>query len=185
MGSTYRPALILLIVTAVTGVLLGFIQSLTAEPIRLTRERERAEALRRALPEAETFRPVEGDPSWAVVSVEEGLAGDRLVGYCITVDAPGYGDDIRLLVGVDGEGTVTGLEVLSHAETPGLGAKAAEEPFRAHFRGMTGPVEVTKQQPGPNEIEAISGATITTRAVADGVNRALEIFRQVKGGGVS
>lgn len=185
MGNAFRPAWVLLAVTALTGLLLGFVQNITAEPIRLTRERERAEALRRALPAAETFRPLEGAAIPGTVSVEEALVGERLVGLCVTVDTAGYGGDVRLLVGIDNDGAVTGLEVLSHSETPGLGAKAAEGAFRAHFSGMTGPVEVTKQEPRVNEIEAISGATITTRAVADGVNRALEVFRQVKGGGVS
>lgn len=185
MGNALRPAWILFIVTALTGLLLGFVQNLTAEPIRLTRERERAEALRRALPGAETFRPLEGGDFPGVVSVEEALAGGVSVGFCVTLDTAGYGGEIRLLVGIGSDGAITGVEILSHSETPGLGAKAADESFRAPLKGMTGPVEVTKQQPRTNEVEAISGATITTRAVADGLNRALDVFRQVKGGGVS
>ncbi|QTX32256.1 RnfABCDGE type electron transport complex subunit G [Aminithiophilus ramosus] len=185
MGNALRPAWILFIVTALTGLLLGFVQNLTAEPIRLTRERERAEALRRALPAAESFRPVENGDFPGIVSVEEALAGGDSVGLCVTLDTAGYGGEIRLLVGIGSDGAVTGVEILSHSETPGLGAKAAGEAFRDPLKGMTGPVEVTKQQPRANEVEAISGATITTRAVADGLNRALDVFRQVKGGGVS
>ena len=185
MGKTFRPAWILFAVTALTGLLLGFVQNLTAEPIRLTRERERAEALRRALPTAESFRSFDGATPSDVVSLEEALVGGESAGLCVTLDRAGYGGEIRLLVGINNDGAITGVEILSHAETPGLGANAADEAFRAPLRGMTGPIEVTKQEPRDNEVEAISGATITTRAVVDGLNRALEVFRQMKGGGVS
>ncbi len=177
MDKTLRSALILLLITALAGLLVGLAHQLTSEPIRLAREREKTEALRRALPAADTFRPFEtGTPLPGVLSVEEGVADERTVGLCVLLDSSGYAGPIRLLVGIDTDGAITGLEILSLSETPGLGSNAAEESFRERFKGASAPLAVTRNTPGAGEIEALSGATITTKAVVDGVNLALELF---------
>ena len=96
-------------------------------------------------------------------------------GYAVEVTPSGFDNTITMMVGVDNEGNVTGISIISHTETAGLGAVAAAttaagEAFRAQFVGLNGTVSVTKDG---GQVEAITSATITSRAVCDGVNAAL------------
>ena len=96
-------------------------------------------------------------------------------GYAVEVTPGGFDNTITMMVGVDFEGKVLGIDVISHTETAGLGAVAdAETPagqnFRAQFAGQSGSVAVTKDG---GAMDAITGATITSRAICDGVNAAL------------
>ena len=96
-------------------------------------------------------------------------------GYAVEVTPSGFDNTITMMVGVDNEGNVTGISIISHTETAGLGAVAAAttsagEAFRAQFVGLNGNVSVTKDG---GQVEAITSATITSRAVCAGVNAAL------------
>ena len=91
----------------------------------------------------------------------------------------GFGGTIDLMVGVDNEGVVTGISVLSLSESPGLGANAKEEWFQEQFVGVTAPVAVTKDG---GQIEAITSSTITSRAVSDGVTAAINWAAENAGG---
>jgi electron transport complex protein RnfG len=175
-------------VTAVTGVILGVVRDITLEPIRVTQERLKAEALRGALPEAEEFKPVAVEsagssetpgkkPKLAVKDVREALSGGDAAGYCITVASQGYAGPIELVAGVTPDGNLRAIRLLSQSETPGLGARSAEEEFYGQFKDA-GRITVVKTAPSnAGEIQAISGATITSSAVADGVNAALDYWR--------
>ena len=96
-------------------------------------------------------------------------------GYAVEVTPGGFDNTITMMVGVDNEGNVTGISIISHTETAGLGAVAAAttsagEAFRAQFVGLNGTISVTKDG---GQVEAITSATITSRAVCAGVNAAL------------
>jgi len=96
-------------------------------------------------------------------------------GYALEVLPSGFDNTITMMVGVDFDGNVLGISVVSHTETAGLGAVAAAttsagEAFRAQFVGTSGSVAVTKDG---GELDAITGATITSRAICAGVNAAL------------
>ena len=95
-------------------------------------------------------------------------------------DTSGYGGKIKLMVGIDAEkGTITGIKVLSHSETPGLGARSTEPEWQAQFKGksLKNDLVVTKQDPTKdNDIRAITAATITSRAVVTGVNAARDHY---------
>ncbi len=86
-----------------------------------------------------------------------------------------YGGEILLMVGVGNDGAVTGVEVVSHSETSGLGANATKEEFRSQFKGVSQSVAVTKDG---GQIDALTGATVTSRAVCDGVNAALSCYME-------
>lgn len=101
-------------------------------------------------------------------------------GYCISVAPQGFNGPVSMIVGVKEDGSYYGVKITSLSETPGLGAKAQEEDFYGQFsQGKTGVLEVVKNNPNPSEseISAISGATITSKAVTSGVNDALEIAK--------
>ncbi len=101
-------------------------------------------------------------------------------GYCISVAPQGFNGPITMIVGIDPEGSCYGVKITSLSETPGLGAKAQDESFYGQFAdGKKGVLSVVKNKPETteNEINAISGATITSKAVTQGVNNALEVSR--------
>lgn len=96
-------------------------------------------------------------------------------GYAVQVTTPGFGGDVEMMVGVAKDGTVLGISIISHSETSGLGAVAASDTeagqsFRGQFVGMSGTLAVNKDG---GSVDALSGATITSRAVTAGVNAAL------------
>lgn len=111
------------------------------------------------------------------------------VGYAVTVTARGgYGGDIKLTVGFLLDGTVSGISYLSISETAGLGMEAKNKSFINKYVGKAGGAFVVDKDNTdglPNEIDAISGATITTRAITQGVNAAYITFTQIVGGDIN
>jgi electron transport complex protein RnfG len=113
-------------------------------------------------------------------TIYRATAGDELIGYAVRVVTTGYGGDIRLLVGLGPDmQRITGMEVVEHVETPGLGAKIDGSPFKEQFEGLEPQNDISFVKGGPaqkeeNEIQAISGATISTKAVVKGINSTLD-----------
>lgn len=104
----------------------------------------------------------------------------KTVGYCFKTAPSGFGGAITMMVGVNTVGEVTGVKITEMAETPGLGAKASDENWIKQFINKKGNLSVTKTgNPGESEINAISGATITSKAVTDGVNTAVKAAQQL------
>ena len=164
-----RLALTLLAITAVVAAALAGVNSITKPAIeKLTAEKTQA-AIEAVLPgggEAVEF------PATDLVS--KVYASDA--GYAVEVTPGGFDNTITMMVGVDTEGKVLGISIIKHTETAGLGAVAAAgtpagESFRGQFVGASGSVSVTKDG---GTMDAITGATITSRAICVGVNAALE-----------
>ena len=106
----------------------------------------------------------------------------KFAGYCVNVAPAGFGGDIDMIVGVNESFNISGVKIITMAETPGLGAKAQEEDFYRQFAdGKKGTLTVKKnaKNPSESEIAAISGATITSQAVTDGANYAVEIAKRL------
>jgi electron transport complex protein RnfG len=179
-------------VTVITGLILGVAHDITLEPIRLTQEHLKAEALKGALPDAEEFRPVrkaeDADLMIEGVKIEdiqEALADGKVVGHCVTVTPRGYGGTIELVAGITNDGQLKAIRILSHSETPGLGAKSVLPDFYGQFKDSDKITVVKRKPDAPGEIQAISGATITSNAVALGANVALEYWRGHLGEGTA
>lgn len=190
----------LLVVTTVAGLALGCVQHITKEPIAHELERQRQVALRQTLPQADNFKPYQlssEDPYIKDVAI--GYSNDQPVGANITVASNGYGGPVNFIVGIDAKGVIQGLKVTSHTETPGLGANAAKDWFQDRFKGLSGVIEVVKGEVSKNskvdststasesdessdmasaQVQAITGATITSKAVTKGVNKALAFFKE-------
>ena len=165
-----RLALTLLAITAVVAAALAGVNSITAPAIAELNAQKTQEAIELVLPgggeEKADF------PATALVS--KVYAGDA--GYAVEVTPGGFDNTITMMVGVDTEGKVLGISIIKHTETAGLGAVAAAgtpagENFRGQFVGASGSVSVTKDG---GTMDAITGATITSRAICAGVNAALE-----------
>lgn len=108
--------------------------------------------------------------------------GSELLGYVITVtNGEGYGGDIQISVGVLADGTVAGVEILSIGETPGLGMNAQNDSFLNKFSGVTtdGFTYTKTGSTKPDEIDAISSATYTTKSMTNGVNAALAAYTAI------
>ena len=175
MKDIAKPALILLAITAVAAALLGVVQSVTAEPIRISIENAQNAAMQAALPDASTFEAVNADFSGTTISaVSVGKDGSgNEVGYVITANPSGFGGAVPTTVGIGSDGVITGIKVTTPSETPGLGALAAQPAFQDQFKGMSGELKVNKDG---GQVQAITSATITSRAVTKGVNEALTWF---------
>ena len=167
---------ILFVITAVTGLLLGAVQNATSGSIAAQRARQKNDALAATLPGAKNFTPVALKADAGIISeVYAGSAGGATIGYNFTLTPKGFGGLMTLICGIDAAGRVMDIAILESSETPGLGARASEPAFAGQFHGKLadGDLQVTKTPPEDgNQIQAISGATITSRAVADAVNAA-------------
>lgn len=181
----FKLGLNLLIISAVAALLLALTNSVTASTIAQRNEQANAEARKLVLESAQDFeevKDVKTDNSKGVkVSeiYEAKEASGNTVGYTLKVLPSGYGGTIELMVGIDSaKGQVSGINVVSNSETAGLGAKSTDPEFSDQYKGK--PLEelsvLKNGTPGDTEIKAISGATITSTAVTNGVDAAIEVY---------
>ena len=171
-----RLGLILFLITFVVALMLGVTNSITKEPIRLASEKATQEAMQIVLQEADSFEAVE-DREMTEPVEQAALAkkDGETIGYCVKVCPSGFSDVIEIMVGIDLNQTITGVSIISISDTPGLGAKAADPTFLTQFTGKNGPLTVVKNSATEeNEVVAVSGATITSTAVTNGVQSALD-----------
>ncbi|RBP70073.1 electron transport complex protein RnfG [Alkalibaculum bacchi] len=194
MKEIINLALKLFVITAVAALALAFTNSITGERIAEQIEMENKLAREEVISPSDYFEQVEqqtiidhekklGFNNLEIISeVYKDIVGDEIIGYTFKVLPKGYGGEMNILVGISIEGEITGLKVVGHSETPGLGAKATEKSFQDQFAGMSTstPLTVIKSgTAGDSEVQAITGSTITTQAVTDGVNAALEVFNEM------
>ena len=181
----FKLGLNLLIISAVAALLLALTNSVTASTIAQRNEQANAEARKLVLESAQDFeqvKDVKTDNSKGVEVSEIYEAKDasgNTVGYTLKVLPSGYGGTIELMVGIDSaNGQVSGINIVSNSETAGLGAKATNPEFSDQYKGK--PLEelsvLKNGTPGDTEIKAISGATITSTAVTNGVDAAIEVY---------
>ena len=164
-----RLAITLLLITAVVAAALAAVNSVTAPKIQAINEQKTQTAIEAVLPgggEEIAFT----DDTGLVSTVYKGQSG-----YAVEVTPSGFNGTVTMMVGVDNAGKVLGISVVNHTETAGLGAVAAADTaagnaFRGQFAGMSGSVSVAKDG---GQVDALTGATITSRAVCTGVNAAL------------
>ena len=166
-----RLALTLFLITAVVAAALAGVNSVTKPIIDRLNAEKTQKAIEAVLPGGFNEELTAFDTQGGLVSkVYKGESG-----YALEVLPSGFDNTITMMVGVDFEGKVLGISVVSHTETAGLGAVAAAqtstgEAFRSQFVGKSGSVAVNKDG---GELDAITGATITSRAICVGVNAAL------------
>ena len=167
-----RLAGTLLLITAVVAAALAGVNAVTAPVIEELNAAKTQEAISAVLPGGfDTEIADYADATGIVSKVYQGANG-----YAVEVGPGGFDNTITMMVGIDNEGKVLGISVVSHTETAGLGAVSADGTpkgiaFREQFVGASGAVSVTKDG---GTMDAITGATITSRAICAGVNAALD-----------
>lgn len=192
-----HDALVLMLFSLVLGGILGAVYQITLPAITAAEEKKKQEAYMAVFADAESFEELEYDKAAAekmmaaggfkdtIDNVQKAIIGGEVAGYVITLTAKdGSQGSITLSVGVRKDGTVNSYSITSHSETPGLGKKATEASFIEKFENKkVSEFVVVKTEPvSENEIDAIAGSTITTKAVANAVNAALVYVRSLVGG---
>jgi len=178
MGDILKVTINLTVICALAGLILSATWA-TTDPVRLDMEKqERDQALKGLIPSAEKITPVRK----IVIEGKEGEiykaeTGGQPVGYIVESSGRGYSSFIRLLVAVNPDYTVSGVEVLSHAETPGLGDQVGERWFKDQFKGKSPDHLVVIKGETKDDIQAISGATISSKAVTKAVKEAVETLK--------
>ena len=195
-----KDALILTVITLIAGGLLGLVYEVTKKPIANQQEKAKQEAYKAVFEDADSFEVcVEAEDADLVEALkEQGFEAQKIneimeakdasgetLGYAVNVTtSEGYGGDITFSMGVQLDGTLNGISILAIGETAGLGMKANTDAFKNQFKEKNvEKFEYTKSGASQdNQIDALSGATVTTNAMTNGVNAGLCAFRYEKGG---
>ncbi|QUH20483.1 RnfABCDGE type electron transport complex subunit G [Alkaliphilus sp. B6464] len=178
MKQMVRLGLILLVITAVSAGLLSVVNDVTKVVIQEKAMEANLVYMKELLPDADEFKVVENPAIGDVEGVQEAyeaLKGGSTSGYVVKTLTKGYGGDVVMLTGINIDGTVAGIRVASQSETPGLGSKIAEVDFQSQFAGKSAAEELSV---GP-DIQAISGATVSSKAAIAGVNASIKLFQTV------
>ncbi len=198
MKKILKDAFALLMITLVAGILLGFVYSITKEPIAQQEQLTKERSCQEVFADAATFENDTEDLEAATAAMKAAgyevqtlseilVAKDgsgNTLGYVLSlVDPEGYGGDISFMMGIRLDGTLNGISILSIGETAGLGMNADTDAFKSQFANKK--VEkftFTKTgSTSDSEIDALSGATITTTAITNGVNAGLAAFSSLGG----
>ena len=179
MNKIIRLALVLFAVSAIVAGVLGVVNELTYPVIDAQKQAKTAEAFASVL-KADRFDEIEFDnPDFPTVLTVHKAEG---VGYVATSKFSGAQGNITMAVGVDNDFKCTGISVIEHSETSGLGANAASTAevgvnFRAQFKGVDEHVQLKK---AGGEIDALSGATITSRSVTNATSAAIQFVEALQ-----
>ncbi len=173
---------VLFVITLVAGLSLGYVNDLTLEPKAQARLAKKVEALKAVLPS------FDNDPVAAMIQVKLESARDsieiypafkdnRFVGAAVTgASEKGYSGLVKLMVGLLPDGTINNIAVLEQKETPGLGTKMKGEKFLQQFRGKNPASFDLKAKKDGGQVDALAGATISTRAFGEATRQAYDVF---------
>lgn len=185
----FKVGITLFLITAVSALVLAVVNSYTAPVIAENTAKKQAESMKKVVTDAISFNKLNTSDYTAVIEYTSAVNGiyegvnsnGEICGYAVMVSPNGYGGEISMAVGVSNDLKVLGIDIITQSETPGLGSKCEDDAFKAQFVGKES-ITVVKSGAKENEIDAISGATRTSNAVAKGVNTALAVVHNVKGG---
>ncbi len=172
MKGPLRLLVVLFLVCGIAAGSLAFVNAATKERIAEFARLEKIEAMQKVLPRAEEFVEVTEGRVW------EARAGGQAVGRVLAAAIQGYSGPIQGLVGLEPSGAVSGVRVLVQTETPGLGAKIATSAFLAQYEGRRLEELALKRDDPAGKIDAITAATISSRALTRAVRQAVEDYQK-------
>jgi len=181
MKDIFRLGSILLLICAVASLMLSLTNNITAPVIEQRNIQANNESRQEVLQDAEEFKEVANIKGDLIEEVYQGVKGGKVIGYTIKTAPKGYGGTVEVMVGISNDGKISGVKIGNNSETPGLGSKAADPLFKDQYNGKSvqTPFNVVKgNASNENDIVAISGATISSKAVTAGVNAAMEVYEQ-------
>ncbi len=171
-NSSLKPVTVLVLVCLLAGIVLSTANQITAPVIAANEEAANNATYLEALPEADSFTPV----ACSVEGVISVLRADNGAGWVITAQSRGYGGQVPAAVAFSDDGAILRVVMMSNGETPGLGQKVTEETFCSQFTGRAAESFTL------DEIDAVSGATISSRASVNAINLAIAAYKEVTGG---
>ena len=176
----------LFVICVVAGGVLGVVYNATKDPIAAAETAKRTEAIKNVLPEFNELKETKVKSAMEDIDIPFYLAYDadnNFIGAAVeTFTNKGFSGNVSLMVGVLADGTINNISVLQHAETPGLGSKMTEPSFKDQFNEKNPASFNFKVKKDGGDVDAITAATISSRAFCDAVNRALSTFENNKGG---
>ncbi len=174
------------VICVVSGGVLGLVYNATKDPIAAAETAKKTEAIKNVLPEFNELKETMVKSALEDVEIPFYLAYDannNFIGAAVeTFTSKGFSGNISLMVGILADGTVNNISVLQHAETPGLGSKMSEPSFKDQFNNKNSTSFNFNVKKDGGDVDAITAATISSRAFCDAVNRALSTFENNKGG---
>ncbi|HOG19434.1 MAG TPA: RnfABCDGE type electron transport complex subunit G [Salinivirgaceae bacterium] len=176
--STFLNMLItLLVITLVSATALGYVYELTKEPIELAKQNKNLEAVKQVVPEFDN----DLNESKCQLTTDEGVTldayhakmGDSIVGTAVkTFTNNGFSGEVWLMVGFTPDGSIYNISVLEHKETPGLGTKMSDPSFKDQFMNKNPETFKLRVKKDGGDVDAITAATVSSRAFCDAVERA-------------
>jgi len=174
--------LTLLVITLISGLSLGFLNNATLSAIGESKQAKKVEAIKMVVPEfdnnpveeAKTVKTSAGE----VFDCYPASKNGEIVGYAISASSnKGFGGLVRIMVGFKPDGTIVNTSVLEHKETPGLGTKMAESPFKPQFEGKNPESFKLQVKKDGGDVDAITAATISSRAFCEALSLAYDAFK--------
>ena len=190
-----KPVIALTLIAAIAGVALSGVYSMTKGTIDLQELQKKTAAYKEVCPEAETFELVDAAEELIAKQDEKAspkinefyvgkTADGQVAGYAASVTAKGFGGDVTMALGLTPDGAVRKIAFTELNETAGLGMEADKAPFKDQFTGRSGELSLIKgTASGGQEISALTGATVTSTAVVNGVNAGLAFCEEATKGG--
>ena len=183
-SSLKNMVLVLFCITLISSACVGLVNMITVDPIAKAKEAAVKAALAAVLPEFDTTEKSEHTADELSIIAHKATKSGKVVGYAIeTATKSGFSGMIKMMVGFDTKGTIININVLEQNETPGLGAKMTEEgnPLLASIQGKEAPKTTLKVKKDGGDVDALTAATISSRAYAEAVARAYSVFKVVAG----
>jgi Na+-translocating ferredoxin:NAD+ oxidoreductase subunit G len=176
--STFKIAINLILACLISGLIIGIVYFITAPIAAEKSEMLKQQAMKDLVKDAETFKEVPDKDQWFAAEKD-----GKVIAYVVPSESKGYGGAIKMLVAVTSDGRVIDYNILSANETPGLGDNAAKEPFKSQFKEKQAEALTVVKDPSNKEnIQAMTGATISSKAVTKAVKEAVETVVQFTGG---
>ena len=166
----------LLIICSVIAMLMALVNGITIDRINENSVKATNEAINRIYPAFDKSEMIVEAPELPVTDVFRLDKDGDVLGYCVAVQPKGFNGAIEMMVGISPKGIITGVEIISHSETPGVGARADDPAYLDQYDGLSGRLSFGEG------IDALSGATISSRAILSGVNAASAIVSEITGG---
>ena len=183
-SSLKNMVLVLFCITLISSACVGLVNMITIDPIAKAKEAAVKAALAQVLPEFDATEKSEHTADELLIVAHKATKDGEVVGYAIESQTKnGFSGLVRLMVGFDTKGTILNVNVLEQAETPGLGAKMTEEgnPLLASIQGKEAPKTKLLVKKDGGDVDALTAATISSRAYTEAVARAYSVFKVVAG----
>lgn len=168
-NSVFKIGMNLTIACLISGIIIAGTYAVTSPVAAQNRVKMKEQAMRDLVKDAQSFQEISGKTEWY-----SAMKDGKVVAYVVPAESKGYGGAIKMMTAVTPDGKDLGYKILSHNETPGLGDNATKPKFSDQFKGKTAEQLEVVKVPTDKNIQAMTGATITSRAVTKGIKEAVE-----------